>query len=33
MKSLGVSMMPEGLEAGLALQDMADLLSYLKNER
>jgi putative heme-binding domain-containing protein len=33
MKSLGVSMMPEGLEAGLALQDMADLLSYLKNEK
>ena len=28
--SLGVSAMPEGLEAGLTAQDLADLLEYLK---
>ena len=29
MQSQGVSLMPEGLEAGLAAQDMADLLEYI----
>ncbi|MSU48426.1 MAG: c-type cytochrome [Opitutus sp.] len=30
MKSLGQSMMPEGLEASLSKQDMADLLEYIE---
>ena len=29
MQSQGVSLMPEGLEAGLAAQDLADLLEYI----
>lgn len=33
LKSTGVSMMPEGVEAQIAPQDMADLLSYIKNWR
>ena len=31
VESLGISSMPEGLEAGLSLQDMADLLVFLTN--
>ena len=31
--STGRSLMPEGLEAGLTAQDMADLLSYIENLR
>ena len=30
LKSLGVSLMPEGLEAALTPQDLADLIGYLK---
>lgn len=30
LKSLGVSLMPEGLEAALTQQDMADLIAFLK---
>ena len=30
MQSLGTSLMPEGLEAGLSIQDMADLLEFLE---
>ncbi|MEM7385239.1 MAG: PVC-type heme-binding CxxCH protein [Verrucomicrobiota bacterium] len=30
MKNLNTSLMPPGLEAGLSLQEMADLLAYLK---
>ena len=32
IKATGKSIMPEGLEAGLSLEDFADLLSYLKME-
>ncbi|RZO17339.1 MAG: c-type cytochrome [Verrucomicrobiaceae bacterium] len=32
LKGTGKSIMPEGLEAGLSLQDFADLLSYLSKE-
>jgi putative heme-binding domain-containing protein len=32
MKSLGQSMMPEGLEASLSKQDIADLLAYILGE-
>lgn len=32
LKGTGKSIMPEGLEAGLSLQDFADLLSYLLKE-
>jgi hypothetical protein len=30
MQSQGQSLMPEGLEAGLAAQDLADLISYIE---
>lgn len=33
MKGLGLSLMPEGLEASLSLQDMADLLRYLSSSQ
>jgi putative heme-binding domain-containing protein len=33
LRSTGVSLMPEGLEQNLSLQDMADLLSFIKNWR
>jgi putative membrane-bound dehydrogenase-like protein len=33
MSSSGLSLMPEGLEAGLSLQDVADLLSFLQLPR
>ena len=29
MKGVGLSLMPEGLEATLSIQDVADLLEYL----
>ena len=29
MKSTGISIMPEGLEAGLPHQDMADLIEFI----
>ena len=32
LKGTGKSIMPEGLEAGLSLQDFADLLAYLSKE-
>lgn len=32
MKGLGVSLMPEGLEATLSHQDMADLIGFLESE-
>jgi putative membrane-bound dehydrogenase-like protein len=31
--STGISLMPEGLEKGISVQEMADLLSFLKNWR
>ena len=33
LQSTGLSLMPEGLEAGLTPQDLADLISYLKRAR
>jgi len=30
MQSQGQSLMPEGLEAGLSLQDLADLIEYIE---
>lgn len=33
MVSLGISLMPEGLEAGMSTQDMADLLAFLQGRR
>jgi putative membrane-bound dehydrogenase-like protein len=33
IRSTGLSLMPEGLEQNLSLQDMADLLSFIKNWR
>jgi hypothetical protein len=33
LRSLALSPMPEGLETGMTLQDMADLLQYLKTYR
>jgi putative membrane-bound dehydrogenase-like protein len=33
IQSTGQSLMPEGLEKGITLQDMADLLAFLKNWR
>ena len=32
MSSLGLSLMPEGLEGGMSLQDMADLLAFLQQQ-
>lgn len=33
MKSSGISLMPEGLEKGITVEEMADLLAFLKNWR
>jgi putative heme-binding domain-containing protein len=33
LRSSGLSLMPEGLEKNLSLQDMADLISFIKNWR
>ena len=33
LRSNGISLMPDGLERGLAKQDMADLISFIKNWR
>ena len=33
MKGLGQSLMPEGLEAALTEQDVADLLEFIKTAR
>lgn len=32
LASSGLSLMPQGLEANMSRQDMADLLAYLKGE-
>jgi putative heme-binding domain-containing protein len=33
IQSLGTSLMPEGLEKSISVEEMADLLHYLKNWR
>jgi hypothetical protein len=33
IQSTGLSLMPEGLERDLSLQDMADLIAFIKNWR